>query len=149
MLKKIILILFLIVFSKMPTFSKEVPVIIVPVKEISTSDTKLQEGNFVDFVVAKDIYSDSKLLLQKGTVATGIITSLQENEFNCQEASVYIENFKVKTAEGKIIKLNGIVYKKGHTHWMFTQVFVALYPFIRGGEVKILPQEEFTLYLGV
>lgn len=149
MLKKIILLLFLIIFFNTPTFSKEVPVIIIPVKEISTSDSKLQEGNFIDFVVAKDIYSNSKLLLKQGSVVTGIITRLQENEFNCQEASVYIENFKVQMPDGKLIKLNGIVYKKGRTHWMFTQVFVALYPFIRGGEAKILPKEEFTLYLDV
>lgn len=145
---KNVLALILMLYSSQITFAKEIPVTVKTLLKISTSDGKLQEGDNINLIVTKDVYSKSKLYIKSGAQVQGVITSLVDNGFNCQEASIYAENFRVKNTDGKTIKLNGIVYKAGHDHELFTQIFVVLYPFIRGGEVKIDPDKDiFTLYL--
>jgi len=153
MYKKLLLIFLLTVFTHSIAFSQEIPVKVETLVKISTSDVKMQEGDDIIFVVADDVFLNGKLYIKKGTNASGIITSLVNNGFTCQEASIYAENFKVKTVKGVTVKLSGIVYKKGRNHWMLTQFIpteMTVGNFIRGGEVEIMPQKDvFTLYLGV
>lgn len=130
------------------SIAKDIPVKIKPLVKISTSNNKLHEGDNINFVIAQDICINSKLYLKAGSPVIGVITSLVDNDFTCQEASIYAEHFKTKDVNGKTINLNGIVYKKGRNHWMLTQFLVGVYIFIRGGEAQIVPNKDFfNLYL--
>lgn len=154
MLKRILLIFLILICFNNIAFSKEISVKVVPASEISTSNPSLQEGDNINLFTAEDMYVDSKLFIKKGEQVQGVITSLVNNDFTCQSASIYAENFKVKNTDGKIVKLSGIVYKNGRSHNYFTQylpdhiLHPGLFFFIRGGEAKIMPgKDSFTLYL--
>lgn len=159
MLKKLLLVLIFTFIVSGFVYAKDIPVQIEPSSKISTSNNRLQEGDSINFVVVNDVYVNSELYVKKGTDVVGIITSLVNNDFTCQEASIYAENFRVKTTGGDVVKLRGIVYKKGRDHFLFTQYipicipffpFPNIFPFIKGGEAKILPKKDvFNLYLGV
>lgn len=153
MLQKIFIAFFIVLCFYNTAFSKEVIVKVVPEKEISTANGSLQEGDSIDMIASEDVYLDSKLFIKKGEPVRGIVTSLVNNDFTCQTASIYAENFKVKNVDGKIVKLKGIVYKSGRNHSYLTQYFPdtqvlpGLFFFVRGGEVKIVPDKDsFTLY---
>ena len=148
MIKKSILVLSLIFLLNTCAFAKDVPVKVETLLKISTSDVSLHEGDSITLNVANDIYVNSKLYIRKGAIAEGIVTSLVDNGFTCQEASIYAENFRVKTVNGDMVKLKGIVYKKGRNHYMVTQFLPFGYVFIRGGEAQILPEEDsFILHM--
>lgn len=145
-MKKIILGLILTLIAQQ-TYAKDLPVNVYTPVKITTSNRLLQEGDTIEFKVAEDIYVNSKLYLTKDEKVTGVITSLEPNAFGCKEAVIYAENFKVKNTTGKMVNVNGIIEKKGRTHWMFTQILPFLPEFIRGGEAHILPKERYTLFL--
>jgi hypothetical protein len=154
MIKKIFLILIIFLCFNNSAFSKEISVKVIPDSEISTSDGSLQEGDSINLIIVEDVYVNTKLYIKKGEPVVGIITSLVNNDFTCQNASIYAENFKAKNVDGKIVKLNGIVHKEGRNHSYFTQYMpdnpmsTSLFFFIRGGEAKIVPQKDsFILYL--
>ena len=154
MLKKILITFFILFCINNAVFSIEIPVKVVPDSIISTSGGNLQEGDSINFVTAEDIYLDSKLYIKKGEKVSGVITNLVNNDFTCQNASIYAENFKTKNVEGKSIKLIGIIHKDGRNHSYVTQYIpdnpmsTSLFFFIRGGEAKIVPQKDsFILFL--
>lgn len=154
MLKRIFMAFFILFCFRSAVFSKEIVVKVVPEREISTADRSLQEGDDINLITSEDVYVDSKLFIKKGEQVQGVVTSLVDNDFTCQSASIYAENFKVKTVDGKTVKLNGIVYKNGRNHNYVTQYIpdnlgaANLFFFIRGGEAKIVPNKDsFTLYL--
>jgi len=148
MLKRILIIFTVLFLTFNMVFAADIPVKVETLSKISTSDGHLQEGDNINFVVADDIYVDSKLLIKKGESVTGVITSLVNNDFTCQSASIYAENFKARTIDGKIVKLNGIVYKEGRNHSFVTQYLENGFQLIRGGEAQILPKKDsFMLYL--
>jgi len=134
------------------TFAKDIPVKVVPTQKISTSNVDLQEGDDISFAVANDVFVGDRLYISKGATVTGLITKIVHNDFTCEEASIYAENFKVRSIDGKLVKLGGIVYKKGRTHFMFTQFIpedlTNGFIFIRGGEAQIKPEKDsFILYV--
>jgi hypothetical protein len=148
MFKKTATIFFILFFINNLTFANEIPIKVKATSKISTSNNSLQEGDKIKLISAKDVYLNSKLYIKKGAPVTGIITSLENNDFTCQEASIYAENFKTKNVNGETVKLNGIVYKKGRNHSYITQYMTDWFQFIRGGEAQILPEKDsFTLYL--
>ena len=146
MYQKIILTLILSCIALGAIAKEQVVLISAPVK-ITTSDVSLKEGDEINFVLAKDVYVNSKLCAKKDEKVRGLITSLEPNGFNCKEASIYAENFVVNSVDGREIKLDGIVYAKGRTHWMFTQFIPFIPTFIRGGEVQIKANDTFELIL--
>ncbi len=146
MFKKIILTLILSSIGLGVCAKEQIVLISAPAK-ITTSDVALKEGDEINFVLVKDIYVNSKLYAKKDEKVRGLITSLEPNGFNCKEASIYAENFVLNSVDGKEIKLDGIVYAKGRTHWMFTQFIPFIPTFIRGGEVQIKPNDTFELIL--
>jgi len=148
MLKKLLLILYLVFFIQPCAFTKEIPVKVETLLKISTSNVNLHEGDNLSLAVAEDVFLNSKLYIKKDASVDGVITSLIDNGFTCQEASIYAENFRVKTILGDVVKLKGIVYVKGRNHWMLTQFLPLIYILIRGGEAQMLPSQDiFTLYL--
>lgn len=147
MVKKSLLVLILILLFAQMTTAKELQVKVYSPIKITTSNSHLQEGDSINFILANDVYLNSKVYLKKGETVSGIITSINNNGFVCKEASIYAENFKVKNVNGKRVSLNGVVYKKGRTHELFTQFIPFVPEIIRGGEVQIKPQKDiFILY---
>lgn len=154
MFRKVLTISLIFICLNNIVLSSEIPVKVISESIISTSGKELQEGDDINLVIAEDVYINSKLFIKKGEPVKGVITSLVDNGFTCQPASIYAENFKVKNINGKTVKLKGIVYKNGRNHSYFTQyipdntVFLNLFFFIRGGEAKIVPNKDsFILYL--
>lgn len=148
MIKRLLLVLILLLSISGFTCAKDIPVKIETLSKISTSNINMHEGDNINFVIANDVYVGSKLYLKKGEEVTGVITSLVDNGFTCQEASIYAEQFRVKNINGETIKLKGIIYHKGRNHWMLTQFLPGVSVLIRGGEAQIIPEKDsFTLYL--
>lgn len=148
MLKKLTQVVLIFFMLAGATSAREIPIKISAGHKISTSTGKMQEGDTLTLQTTQDFYQGGTLYIKKGSPVSGLITSLVDNDFTCQEASIFAENFKVKNVNGKDVKLKGIVYKKGRNHWMYTQFLPGIYVFIRGGEAQILPQKDiFTLYL--
>lgn len=137
----------LIISFGQAVLAKDIPVVIRSENVITTSSSKLQEGDKINFIVLQDVFVNSKLYLKSGTLVTGIITSIEDNDFLYKEASLYAENFITTDVNGQKIKLNGIVYKKGNDHWKLTQFIPFAMGILRGGEVQIKPCNSFTLFL--
>lgn len=144
MLKKVILSLILLCTGLGVCANEQVVLVSAPAK-VTTSDISLREGDEINFILGNDIYVNAKLYARKNEKVKGLITSLEPNGFNCKEASIYAENFVLKNVEGSDVKLEGILYVKGRTHWMFTQFIPFIPTFIRGGEVQIKPGDTFEL----
>lgn len=148
MLKKVLLISILVFSYAHFALADDIEVMINPAASITTSNVYLQEGDEIKFVLAKDVYVNSNLYLKKGIPVTGVITSIEDNDFFYKEASLYAENFKTKDVNGKTVKLKGIVYKKGNTHWKLTQFLPRIVWVLRGGEVQMKPEKDsFILFL--
>lgn len=155
MLKKTLLLLVLFFAVNSSAWAKDIPVQLEATSKISTANVNMQEGDNLNLIVANDVYVDSEIYIRQGTSAVGVITSLVNNGFTCQEASIYAESFRAKTVDGKTVKLKGIVHKEGRNHSLITQYMPLIpkylpigYFLIRGGEAEILPQKDiFTLYL--
>src|SRR5574344_1297011 len=131
MIKKVALILIILLTTI--NLSKAETITISPINKITTSTPILQEGDSLEF-------NDTKT----GETITGTVTDYEPNGFLGQDATLLIENFKIKSTGEK---LNGLIYCKGNEHNQIME-FVAGFsatPFVRGGEVKILPTEQFTL----
>lgn len=145
MIKKVSLLALILLTANSLSQANEYPVKVKPAEKISTSDVCLKEGKFIDFVVVDDVLTP-KIKLVKGQKITGLVTSVVPNDFWVQPASIYVENFKAKDSHNNLIKVNGVVYKKGNDHHNYTD-FVIL-NFIRGGEVQIMPEADtFILYV--
>lgn len=146
MFKKFLLSLIFITMGLCACAKEQIVTLYAPAK-ITTSNLNLKEGDQINFAVADDIYVNSKLFIKKDEKVTGIITGLEPNGLQCKEASIYSENFKTTSTDRNEIKLDGIIYKKGRTHWMLTQFLPLIPTFIRGGEVQIKPNDTFELLL--
>lgn len=145
MFKKIFIISVLLLTFQVAN-AKEIPVNIQPVCKITTSNVSLQEGDNVNFVVKEDVIVNSKMCLKKNDKVTGVITSLEENDYLYKPAALYMDNFVLTETDGKSIKLKGIVYKTGNNHALLTQFIPFPCYWLRGGEVQIKPQKDvFTL----
>lgn len=146
-MKKLFLLVILLFIGK-TSIAKEVPVNIKPVNKITTSNVNLQEGDNANFVIKDDVFINSKLYLKKNALVSGIITSLEENDYQYKPATLYVDNFVTKDVDNKTVKLKGIIYKKGNDHWMVTQFIPIPLMILRGGEVQIKPKKDvFTLIL--
>lgn len=147
MFKKVIIIGIIFILGQ-AVFAKTIPVQIEPEKKVTTSSSKLQEGDIVNFVILKDVYLNSKVYLKNGETVSGTITSLKQNNFLYEPAEIYIENFSTKDLTGKSVKLSGIIFKKGNDYGNITQ-FIPFPCFaIKGGQVRLKPKKDvFTLYL--
>lgn len=146
MLKKIIISFILIAIGGI-VYAKELEIKVYSPTKITTSNLDLKEGDRIEFETVQDTYLNSKLYLKKGEKVIGVITSLEDNGFCCKEAVIYAESFRAKTFDGNTIKLNGLICKKGRTHWMFTQFLPFIPELIRGGEVQITKKDRFNLYI--
>ena len=148
---KIRLIILLAIFFMFnhPCFAQNVEVKILPAVKVTTSNRSLMEGDVARFTVSNDVYKGSKLLIKKGEKVEGVITKITPNDFYSIPATVYIENFKTKTVDGKQLKLTGFIDKSGNPHEMIMELITLVANVVRGGEVQIKPEKDvYTLFLG-
>ena len=86
---KILAVFVLLITLTNTAFAENSTIIVTPAQTITTArKNSLSEGDYVDF---KIIEGAGKF--QKGSIVTGIVTSLEENGFAGKEANVLIENF--------------------------------------------------------
>lgn len=130
--------------------NNEIPVFISSPEAITTRKAAW-EGKEVEFVVAKDIAKDGKVVLQKGTKVAGRIELVTKNGPFGTPAELTLSNFVLP--DGK--KLKGEIRVSGATrsYWVYPIGYLTL-PFffagaavftIRGGHAKIKPGREFEL----
>lgn len=97
------ILLICLIFSIGIATAKEIAVEITPISEITTCRDEIQEGDYVNFKVVKDIGP-----LKKGDIVTGMITSIEDNGPFGKAASILIENLTIGNT-----KLKGNVYADG------------------------------------
>lgn len=143
MIKKILLAVLSFLFLTSCVFAKDIPVKLVPVVKVSTSNLLLQEGDEVEFFIAEDVPLKRRKLL-RNQVVTGVITIIRDNNYYSEPAEVCIENLRLKSDSR--VSLSGVIYKKGNEHAKFGDFFKI--PIVRGGEVQIKPEKDvFTVYI--
>ena len=108
---------------------------ITPVEKITTSNDKFLEGDYVDF---KIVGSDK--------LVRGLIVKYEENGFGGKEAVLVIDQFRAVNSDDKY---SGTLSLRGNEHTGAGAVLdleeIAFY--IRGGEIKILPDKDiFTIW---
>jgi len=134
-------ILLTIVFAGLCQFNyvvKAENITISPASLITTSGEKLKEGDILYFKV-----NTGTPKIKEGDIVTGTITTYEPNGFAGQNAILIIENFMAeKTNE----KLSGLIYCSGNEHNQIMEFLSdsSINPLVRGGEVKILPEEIFS-----
>ncbi len=144
--KKIALLLAVFLIFTQRTLAVEYLVKVKPTNKITTSDANLKAGDVVEFATMEEV-STLHFQFKKGQKVTGVITSLEPNDFGAQPAKIFIESFKTKDSNNNnTFKLKGVVYKKGKDYHSFTDN-IMFYP-LKGGEVKITPEKDtFRLYV--
>ncbi len=120
-------------------------VILEPASKISTANESLQEGATVDFVVKQDVLVNNKILINKGTPVTGIVTYISPNSWGGEPAKITIEQLETFDFAEKPVAIKGSIYKSGNSH--YAAVLCDLFYWtIRGGEVVFKPnKDEFVL----
>src|SRR5574344_866108 len=106
-MKKYVFSLGLLLALQIGVCAREIEVPIVPVKSYNTFDNTLMEGDVLDFVVQKNVYSGNNLLVKKGDKVSGLVTSRKENGFCGQAASIFVEQFRLqggKSLKGEILQ---------------------------------------------
>lgn len=123
--------------------AKDITIEVTPVNKITTGDSELAEGDFVDFKV-----TNSNPKLKKDTLITGLITHIEPNGFAGKEAYLLIEQFKVKT-NGQ--KLKGSIHLQGNSHnqiMEFKEPLLLPTMYVRGGEITLKPNKDvFMLFM--
>lgn len=127
-------------------FAKDIPVIVVPVGKITTSNLNLKLGDEVEFRVKGNVIKNGAVYIKESTPVWGVVTFLQANGWFGEYAKITIENLKTQNIYNQRVKLNGSIYKAGSDHEKYLWFLMCLT--IRGGEVQIKPEKDsFTLYL--
>ena len=128
----------------------EIPVFISSSGGITTRKD-VWEGKEVEFIVAKDVNKDGKVVLQKGEKITGRIELVTLNGPFGSPADLTLSNFvlpdgKKLTGEIRISGANRSywVYPLGYSMMPFFFAGAAVFT-VRGGHAKIKPEKEFEL----
>lgn len=134
-MKKSLIALLLSILTFLPATAQRTAVEITPVEKITTSNDKFLEGDYVDFKVV-----DSDKLIR------GLIVKYEENGFGGKEAVLVIDQFRAVNSDDKY---SGTLSLRGNEHNGAGAVLdleeIAFY--IRGGEVKIIPDKDiFTIW---
>lgn len=138
---KILAAFALLILLTNTAFAENSTLKVTPAQTITTArKNSLSEGDYVDFRIIEGAGK-----FQKGSIVTGVVTSIDENGFAGKEANVLIENFKCNEEQvyGEIY-LHGNVHKKLND---FVDSSFSGFPiWMRGGEVVARPgEQEFLL----
>lgn len=127
-MKKLVLTFLLSLLTLSPAFAERTLIDITPLHKISTSQDEFLEGDYVDF----KIVGTDKLI-------RGLIVKYQENGMAGKEAQLTIENFRALNSDEKY---SGTVFLRGNLHDGAMFFFTDFANFVRGGEVKALPDKD-------
>ncbi len=116
-----------------------------------TTQNDIYEGQKVDFIIAKDVVQNGKIVIPKGTQVTGRVELITMNGAFGTPADLTVGNFTLqndKNLEGEI-KITGAnrslwVYPVGYSTTVFFGLGALIFA-VRGGHAKIKPDKEFEL----
>lgn len=152
-----------------------IPVIIRPIKKHKTQQTSLKVkrkektekykvaypfiGQSVGFKVVENVISDKQIIIKKGSIVEGKIAEVSLRAMGGAPAEMTIEDFSVKSIDGKTIPLNGQVSASGYslsvwiglaelatTPFLFGLAVPAL-RVLPGGQAVVSPRKTYTIYL--
>ena len=151
MIKKFCFIIALIFSFILPCFAQKIPVRISPTQVISTHHDEVEAGDYINFIIVKDLYVQDKLYLEKNTPVIGHVGFLHNNGWAGDNAEIKINLFETVDTEGKKVIINYPLVLKGNSmkandvkQWLadfFTY-------FIRGSEIYIEPDTKvFNIFI--
>lgn len=124
------------------------PILITSDKEIDGDDVKL--GQSIDFTTLDPVKINGRIVIKSGTQVTGQVIKRKNNNICGVAGEVQIGNFKLKTAQGDMLNLRGIMQDKGNARtWVNSGlIFIVTIPliFIKGEDGKIAPGASQVLY---
>lgn len=138
---KILAAFALLILLTNTAFAENSTLKVTPAQTITTArKNSLSEGDYVDFRIIEGAGK-----FQKGSIVTGVVTSIEENGFAGKEANVLIENFKCNEEQ-----VYGEIYLHGNVHKKLNEFvdssFSGFPIWMRGGEVVARPgEQEFLL----
>ncbi len=138
---KILAAFALLILLTNTAFAENSTLKVTPAQTITTArKNSLSEGDYVDFRIIEGAGK-----FQKGSIVTGVVTSIEENGFAGKEANVLIENFKCNEEQ-----VYGEIYLHGNVHKKLNEFvdssFSGFPIWMRGGEVVARPgKQEFLL----
>ena len=128
--------------------------IYLSITELLTTKHPVNEGQFVDFRVVKDVKYKNKIILKSGTIVPGRVETIITSGMNGFPAEIIVDDFQIPNIDSS--KLVCTYYKKGQNRclwvyplkWALTIIpFVgSLTNFIKGGHAKIKPSDIVTIY---
>lgn len=142
MLKKLFILIAILTLNINNVFAGEILLKVSPVEIFTTCKENVFEGGTVKFKVVED-----NGYIKKDEILTGTILKYKPNGFNGEQANIEIGNFKKENGS----RINGSLYFSGNMHQTYQEYvnglssdFLAL-PLIRGGEIKIKPDNILTI----
>jgi|GEM_PF-3603066 len=126
-------------------------------KSKHTGSGDIDIGENVRFMIVNDVKKDGKVLIRKGTPVQAIIGSIVPSSNRGVPAEVMVERFITRDVNGNRVALAGEVRKRGiNLYLLYTILAIAGAPFtfgaselflyLHGGQAKIKPGDEFTVY---
>ena len=122
-----------------------VPVRITPVKKITTSKSSLKVGTPVYFVTSRDVLSEDAIVIKRNTSVKGKVLNIKPNRSVSIPAKITIGEFETTDVFGEIVPLKGEIIKEGNSHNTLISYIDFLAIFVRGGEVQIVPDEDYFI----
>lgn len=124
---------------------KGTPVRVTPVKKITTSKKSMKVGNDVFFVTSRDVMENEAIVIKRNTPVKGKVLSIVPNKYIGTPAVMTIGDFETTDVFGEIVPLKGEVKKEGNPHNTLISYLDFLALFVRGGEVQIIPEEDYFI----
>ena len=149
-MKKILSIIFLLVFMPMEALSIEVPaeitVTIRPSQEINADN--LRVGDTILFQTVENVMNGNDVVFKRGTEVSAIVKRKRNNFIFGAPGEILIGNFQVWADDGSRVALDGSVANMGTArYWIILPgIFVPPLFFVKGNDAKIAPSSTFTLY---
>ena len=121
------------------------PVRITPAKKITTSKRALKVGSEVEFVTARDVYEKDDIVIKRNTPVKGKVISIEPNRKMAIQAVLTMGDFETLDIFGESVPLKGTVKKEGNPHYNIVSYLDFLNYFVRGGEVQVIPEEDYFI----
>lgn len=121
------------------------PVRVTPVKKITTSKKSMKVGNDVFFITSRDVLENESVIIKRNTPVKGKVLSISPNKYIGTQAVMTMGDFETTDVFGEIVPLKGEIKKEGNPHNTLISYLDFLAVFIRGGEVQIIPEEDYFI----
>lgn len=124
---------------------KGTPVRVTPTEKITTSKSTLKEGTSVSFVISRDVIENDTVVINRNTKVRGKVLSISPNKAIGIPAKLVMGEFETTDVFGEIIPLKGEIKKEGNPHNTLISYLDILAVFVRGGEVQVIPEEDYFI----